>query len=188
MMDAIKKRKVLFENLIALLITYSIYIFNEHFSIDAYSSYYEGFQSMSLSNGRLVTYFIYKILDICNFRIYKNLTFNQIVCTFALALVSWKIYQLFSEALKEKEKQNERLLQIGILVLFINNSICELYYIYSELALTWTISVLLLYYAIYFWGMGIKADRRTLRILSYILLLLSINLYQMYVVEYIVMM
>lgn len=176
--------QILIFNVMLLFCVYSIAVFSIHYSPDSFSTFFNNPAHQHLRLGRLLNFLIYSGFETLNINIAKHVIFNQLFLIITMALLMTKLTEMFQSALNLKEcRKDIFILNLIISLFFININILEGWFLFPETCFSGSISLTLSILSI-----CLFCEAKNLKgyLLSFFVLLLALNMYQVYIENYLI--
>lgn len=172
-------------NLLMIIGTYSVYIFNNHYSEDSFEAMRDigALATVNLRNGRLVHFFLYKFFDLINFNILSYQKIIQLIITLVIAIGISAVAICFYKTLDDGKMWQLVVIDVALLFLVLNPCFSSGWYYWPETSLGASLSMMVTFLAIIFWCK--KEEHFSKLVLSFVFLCLAISMYQVYVEIYV---
>lgn len=193
-LDAEKKKQlrlagILFLiNLAIIIASYSIYVFNFHYGPDTFSTteVEEDIASINLRNSRIVHFALYSVLGMLGFDVDTSmLMFFQILLSIVIAIITTGITLIFNKLFSSQNILRTCIVDCLALMLFINPCFLAGWYYFPETLFGDSFSTFITFCAIWAWC-STKRSLLKRAIISFILLLISLEMYQIYIEPYVI--
>lgn len=190
-----RKEKIILygSNFVTIMLAYSVYIFNRHYSEDSFEAMLNigALANTNLRNGRFLHYFLYSFFDLIDFNILNYQTIMQMILTVVITIGISRLAICFMKAVECKDIVAITgdniwkwvILDIGLLLMVINPCFLFGWYYWPETCIGASLSLAVTFIAIEAWCQ-MKPSVFSL-VLSFVMLCLSISMYQIYVEIYV---
>lgn len=179
--DLIEKNQLIIINLVIVLGVYNGWIVNKHYATDTYGVFFYGMTGSNLKNGRVVHWLIYSIFEKIGFLVWKNLFFTQITLCIAIAILSFYTYKLFIKRFENCSLMDKIVIELVCVLLFVNIAISEGWFYFPETCFGASISLCCTYGAFFCFANYYDEKKIIDLIKCFVLLLLALNMYQVYI-------
>lgn len=168
-----------------LIVVYGAIIVTPHYSADSFCVFCEGMTDISLRNGRFVGWLVALLIDSIDPHLYQNTVFAQSLLLFIISIWATLMYETFSACLSQKI-QRAQSTKVLFLLVFVNISFYEGYFYFPETNFVACVSVTFAYAAIRSFCQAYRQRKGYLYILSTLLLICALNMYQIYIELYVI--
>lgn len=172
-------------NLLILVIAHAVYIFNTHYSEDSFEAMLNigALANTNLRNGRVLHYLLYAFLNAVGFNILEHQRLTQILMTLVLTVGITVMAYRFVSLDEETDIKRYIVVDLTFLFIFLNPSFLFGWYYWPETCLGASVSLAVTFWAISMWCQKTMDWKHAL--FSFLLLCISISMYQVYIELYV---